>query len=49
VLEGAGARITDWQGEALTLQSEITSRGEVLASGNANQHAAALKVLQPTS
>ena len=41
VVEGAGGIITDWHGQSLTLQSE----GRVLASGDSNLHAKALKAL----
>jgi inositol-phosphate phosphatase / L-galactose 1-phosphate phosphatase / histidinol-phosphatase len=46
VLEGAGARITDWNGNALALESETTVHGQVLACGDARVHAAALAALQ---
>ncbi|MGE3335773.1 MAG: inositol monophosphatase family protein [Rhodospirillaceae bacterium] len=46
VLEGAGACITDWNGDALALESETTVHGQVLASGDAALHAAALAALQ---
>ncbi|MGE3476456.1 MAG: inositol monophosphatase family protein [Rhodospirillaceae bacterium] len=46
VLEGAGACITDWNGAALALESETTVHGQVLASGDAALHAAALAALQ---
>lgn len=45
VLEGAGARITDWNGAALALESEKTVNGQVLACGDARVHAAAVKAL----
>jgi len=41
VVEGAGGRITDWQGRALTLEPV----GRVLAAGDAQLHAQALKLL----
>jgi inositol-phosphate phosphatase/L-galactose 1-phosphate phosphatase/histidinol-phosphatase len=43
VIEGAGGRITDWQGRALGLDSD----GRVLAAGDARCHAAALATLVP--
>ncbi len=46
VLEGAGARITDWNGAPLALESETTVHGQVLACGDARIHAAALAALQ---
>ena len=46
VLEGAGARITDWNGAALALESETTVHGRVLACGDARIHEAALAALQ---
>jgi len=46
VLEGAGARITDWNGHPLALESETTVHGQVLACGDARIHAAALAALQ---
>lgn len=45
VLEGAGASITDWNGQPLALESETTVHGRVLACGDARVHAAAVKVL----
>lgn len=45
VLEGAGARITDWNGAPLALESETTVHGQVLACGDARVHAAALEAL----
>lgn len=42
VIEGAGGRVTDWRGDALTLQSG----GQVLASGDPKLHEAAIAVLQ---
>lgn len=41
VIEGAGGKITDWSGEPITL----AWRGQVLAAGDADLHAAALAVL----
>ncbi len=41
VIEGAGGRITDWQGRALTLGSS----GQVVATGDARVHAAACELL----
>lgn len=46
VLDGAGARITDWNGAPLALESETTVHGQVLACGDARIHAAALAALQ---
>ena len=46
VLEGAGARITDWNGAPLALESETTVHGQVLACGDARIHEAALAALQ---
>jgi inositol-phosphate phosphatase/L-galactose 1-phosphate phosphatase/histidinol-phosphatase len=46
VLENAGATITDWNGRRLTLESETSVRGEVLAAGDARVHAAAVNILQ---
>lgn len=46
VLEAAGARITDWNGAALALESETTVHGRVLACGDARVHAAALAALE---
>jgi inositol-phosphate phosphatase / L-galactose 1-phosphate phosphatase / histidinol-phosphatase len=45
VLEAAGAIITDWRGQALTLESERTVQGRVLAAGDAGTHAAAIRIL----
>jgi len=42
VVEGAGGIITDWAGEALTLDSD----GRVIAAGDARIHAQALSLLQ---
>jgi len=42
VIEGAGGLMTDWHGEALTLQSE----GQVLAAGNQALHSQALGKLR---
>ena len=41
VVEGAGGKITDWDGNALTL----TSNGTVLATGDPTRHAEALAIL----
>lgn len=46
VLECAGARITDWNGNPLALESETTVHGQVLACGDARVHAAALAALK---
>jgi histidinol phosphatase-like enzyme (inositol monophosphatase family) len=46
VIEAAGGHISDWNGAALTLESETAARGEVLAAGDARAHAAAIAVLQ---
>lgn len=43
VVEGAGGRITDWQGRPLTLASD----GRVLAAGDAALHAEVLAILSP--
>ncbi|NQV47676.1 MAG: histidinol-phosphatase [Rhodospirillaceae bacterium] len=43
VIEGAGGVISDWQGEALGLESD----GRILAAGDARTYAAALKILNP--
>ncbi len=45
VLENAGAVITDWKGAALTLESQSTSGGEVLACGDKRVHAQAVRLL----
>jgi histidinol phosphatase-like enzyme (inositol monophosphatase family) len=42
VIEGAGGKITDWNGDALTL----TSAGDVIAATNPTLHALAVKALQ---
>jgi inositol-phosphate phosphatase/L-galactose 1-phosphate phosphatase/histidinol-phosphatase len=42
VVEGAGGVITDWEGNALTLESD----GRVLASGDKTLHTAALSILR---
>ena len=41
VIEGAGGRLTDWQGRALALGSP----GQVVAAGDARVHAAACALL----
>ena len=41
VIEGAGGRVTDWQGRALTL----SSGDQVLAAGDRRMHEAAMKLL----
>ena len=41
VIEGAGGRLTDWQGQALALGSS----GQVVAAGDARVHAAACALL----
>ena len=41
IVEDAGGRFTDWVGQPMTLQSD----GRVLAAGDQNVHAAALKTL----
>ena len=46
VLVNAGATVTDWNGEPLTLQSETVARGEVLACGDKRVHAEALRYLK---
>lgn len=45
VLTAAGATVTDWNGDALDLDSEKTVGGRVLASGDARAHNEAVKVL----
>jgi histidinol phosphatase-like enzyme (inositol monophosphatase family) len=45
VLEGAGAVITDWNGAPLALQSERTVNGQVLAAGDKDIHAEAVRLL----
>ena len=45
VLMGAGAHVSDWNGDALTLESERKVNGCVLASGDATIHAAAVALL----
>ncbi len=42
VLEAAGAVVSDWSGAALTLESESTGNGCILACGDARSHAQAL-------
>jgi len=46
VLEAAGGHITDWSGAPLTLSSDITSRGEVLACGDKRLSAPAGAILR---
>jgi inositol-phosphate phosphatase/L-galactose 1-phosphate phosphatase/histidinol-phosphatase len=46
VLESAGAIITDWNGAALNLESETTVNGCVVACGDRQTHAAAVKLLR---
>ncbi len=41
VIEGAGGVVTDWQGAALSIESD----GRVLAAGDAALHAAARRLL----
>ena len=41
VIEGAGGRFTDWQGNSITLESD----GRILAAGDAVAHASALAAL----
>ena len=41
VVEAAGGRITDWQGNALTIESE----GEIVATSGPGLHESALEVL----
>ena len=45
VLRAAGAVVTDWNGRALTLESETAVNGQVLACGDAGVHAAAVGIL----
>jgi inositol-phosphate phosphatase / L-galactose 1-phosphate phosphatase / histidinol-phosphatase len=42
IIEGAGGKITDWQGQPLTLNSG----SQVLAAGDARRHAAALALVR---
>jgi inositol-phosphate phosphatase / L-galactose 1-phosphate phosphatase / histidinol-phosphatase len=42
IVEGAGGKITDWQGRPLTLRSG----SQVVAAGDARRHAAALELIQ---
>lgn len=44
VVEGAGGRITDWQGEPLTIESG----GEIVAASSSRLHESALEVLSTT-
>lgn len=44
IIEGAGGRITDWQGRALTL----ASGPQILAAGSAERHAEALALIRKT-
>ena len=46
VLQGAGARVSDWNGIPLTLESETTVNGQVLACGDARLHHEAIYLLQ---
>ena len=47
IIEGAGGRITDWEGQPLSWdESKMGAAGEVLAAGDARVHAEALKVLR---
>ena len=45
VVEGAGGRITDWRGNALTMESA----GEIVASAGPRLHESALEVLSSTA
>ena len=45
VLQAAGAVVSDWNGAALTLESETVVNGRVLASGDARAHAEAVAIL----
>jgi inositol-phosphate phosphatase/L-galactose 1-phosphate phosphatase/histidinol-phosphatase len=45
VIEGAGGRVTDWQGAALTPRSD----GRIVAAGDLRVHQSALKLLALTS
>ena len=49
VLEAAGAVVTDWNGAALTLESEKTAGGRTIACGDKRTHAAAVVALQGRS
>lgn len=48
VLRGAGAVITDWNGEELTLRNEELNMGRVVAASSAELHSQALGKLKPT-
>ncbi len=45
IVEGAGGKITDWQGQPLTLHSG----SQVLAAGDARRHAAALALIHAST
>jgi inositol-phosphate phosphatase/L-galactose 1-phosphate phosphatase/histidinol-phosphatase len=45
VIEGAGGRITDWQGRSL----DLAASGQVIASGDARVHAAARALVDPAT
>jgi len=45
VMEGAGGIITDWNGNKLTLQNHINSKGRVVASSNNMLHSEMLRTL----
>jgi histidinol phosphatase-like enzyme (inositol monophosphatase family) len=45
VLQAAGAVITDWNGAALTLESETSVNGCVLTAGDARTHTEAVRIL----
>ncbi len=49
VIEGAGGKITDWNGQPLTLESETSARGEAIAAGDARVHATAVTMLQASA
>jgi inositol-phosphate phosphatase/L-galactose 1-phosphate phosphatase/histidinol-phosphatase len=46
VLQGAGASVSDWNGDPLALESETTVNGRVLACGDGRVHAEAVKMLR---
>jgi inositol-phosphate phosphatase/L-galactose 1-phosphate phosphatase/histidinol-phosphatase len=46
VVEGAGGRMTDWQGRALTLQNHEASKGRVIAASTAELHQEAVAILK---
>ena len=46
VLQGAGAKVSDWDGIPLTLESETTVNGQVLACGDARLHDEVIEFLK---